>query len=395
MPSTTPPLFSNPQWDALQQRLSFTIAPLSDHPATMTLTGWEAGITVSLRVQGEREQRQGPLMPSLLPIEFFDSALLQDWADTLPAEVLSRLRCFAANPLGFLCVVSWDRAALELFMDHPLLFALLHQHAQHSQLGLPWLLRHCRMKRVDILKALGFAASGSMVKLFRKVRFKRFHARHVALLRQAAELDSHRLNHLDTVSDTLLYCVLQHPELLKSPLLRQWQDDLAAPLLDVLADIQRMRQHHFISPRRLLEPLRHCRNPQDVFKVHDRLVKWVNHHEWERALDWPKFPEPPLPGNGQILPITDYAALLLEGQQQRHCVAAYCAEIMDGRYYVYRVLAPERATLGLGILRHGKMAMDIVLEQLKGKHSTEVGDATWEAVETWLLGHHHPGGRHD
>jgi hypothetical protein len=59
------------------------------------------------------------------------------------------------------------------------------------------------------------------------------------------------------------------------------------------------------------------------------------------------FPSPPIPGTESIVPITSKGILQLEGQLQHNCVADYADEIALGRYAVYRVLRPERATVGL------------------------------------------------
>ncbi len=41
------------------------------------------------------------------------------------------------------------------------------------------------------------------------------------------------------------------------------------------------------------------------------------------------------------------AELIREGLAMKHCVAEFGQEILHGRYYAYRVLAPARATLGI------------------------------------------------
>ena len=63
------------------------------------------------------------------------------------------------------------------------------------------------------------------------------------------------------------------------------------------------------------------------------------------------FPSPPIPGTESIVPITSKGMLLLEGELQHNCVADYADEIARGRYAVYRVLRPERATVGLRWLK--------------------------------------------
>jgi hypothetical protein len=72
-----------------------------------------------------------------------------------------------------------------------------------------------------------------------------------------------------------------------------------------------------------------------------------------------RFPSPPIPGTESIVPITSKGMLLLEGESQHNCVANYADEIERGRYAVYRLLRPERATVGLKRLK-GQWILDQV-----------------------------------
>lgn len=390
----TSTLFSNPRWDAQLQLLTLDFAISPDQVATVILTSWERGVEVFLLLNDEWEINDNPFAASLFPIEFFDEPLLQDWVLTIPVDVLDYLQCFAINPIGFLRIICQDDAACELFLDHPVLFTLLYQQTKKRQQGLPWFLLHCRMKRRRILKYCGLPATPSAVKLLQKLKFKRFNQRHSDLITQVFLLDYAVLNHLDTVAESLLRVVVQHPMVLKSRLLRHWQEQDAPVLMSTLNDVYRMRRHRFLSPRRIFEPIKHCRNLADVQRFHDRLVEVINRHlpedEYEQAI----FPEPPLTGTATIIPLTTYADLRLEGQSQQHCVISYAEEILNGSYYVYRVLAPERATLGVKLVYHGKYP-HIVLEQLKGQCNAPVSEQTQQVIENWVLSHYHTGEGHD
>ena len=59
------------------------------------------------------------------------------------------------------------------------------------------------------------------------------------------------------------------------------------------------------------------------------------------------FPPPPMPGTGDIIPLTTEAELIKEGEDQHNCVGGYNKLVKDGNFYVYRVLQPERATLSV------------------------------------------------
>ena len=48
-----------------------------------------------------------------------------------------------------------------------------------------------------------------------------------------------------------------------------------------------------------------------------------------------------------IVALTEPRDLLVEGLRQHNCVASYAPAVARGDTYVYRVLAPERATLAI------------------------------------------------
>jgi hypothetical protein len=92
-----------------------------------------------------------------------------------------------------------------------------------------------------------------------------------------------------------------------------------------------------------------------------------------------EYPPPPLLGTDTIVPITSIEELAAEGRAQRNCVADYAASIFAGDRYVYRVLAPERATLEI---RLGGIVPE--LGQLKLARNREPSRATFAAVRRWF-----------
>ena len=56
-------------------------------------------------------------------------------------------------------------------------------------------------------------------------------------------------------------------------------------------------------------------------------------------------PEPVLPATDNIVPITSQAELIREGREMRHCIASHLKRVVDGKFAVYRMTAPERLTI--------------------------------------------------
>jgi hypothetical protein len=90
-------------------------------------------------------------------------------------------------------------------------------------------------------------------------------------------------------------------------------------------------------------------------------------------------PAPPFPGTDVIAPLTSIDMLEDEARRQHNCVVSYTRRIRNGTYAVYRVIYPERCTLGI-VRRKNRWHVD----QVKGPCNREVGTPTHLALREWL-----------
>ena len=95
------------------------------------------------------------------------------------------------------------------------------------------------------------------------------------------------------------------------------------------------------------------------------------------------FPKPPLPGTDSIVPITSWVELESEGAEQRNCVVTKAQSILAGRYFVYRVMKPERATLAISYYPSGSWYRS----ELRAAGNQKVGKETIRMVDFWLRAH--------
>ncbi|WP_295884728.1 PcfJ domain-containing protein [uncultured Thiohalocapsa sp.] len=144
-----------------------------------------------------------------------------------------------------------------------------------------------------------------------------------------------------------------------------------------LADIQQMADALGvdISRRRFRERRRLDGLFQDLARDYTRLE--------DGRLQSCRFPPPPLPGTDAIVPLRAPQALVEEGRRQHNCVAGYAERVAGGDTYIYRVLAPQRATLSLVRWPGGRWQIGELL--LAGNHP--VSAATRRTVEGWLDTH--------
>ena len=98
-----------------------------------------------------------------------------------------------------------------------------------------------------------------------------------------------------------------------------------------------------------------------------------------------KYPTPPLKGSDIIEPILTRRELFEEGFDQKNCIYSYDKDIVAGRYYVYRVLAPERATISLTKESNGRGRRKVWrIEEIKTRANNPAGWETIDVVNDWF-----------
>lgn len=89
----------------------------------------------------------------------------------------------------------------------------------------------------------------------------------------------------------------------------------------------------------------------------------------------------PLPDSDQIQQLIHYRDIFLEAHTLQHCGETYWPDIRDGAMAMFRVLAPQRATL---VLAREAVDQPFRLSELVGHYNRRVSQQTWKAVRAWF-----------
>lgn len=120
------------------------------------------------------------------------------------------------------------------------------------------------------------------------------------------------------------------------------------------------------------------RSVHGLAERHDDLVRRLqNRGDRQRAPL--ALPPAPFEGTSDIIPLQSEAALLEEGDAMAHCIGSYGPLAATGDTAVYRVLAPERATLAIERQGNGWR-----ISELKLARNQDAAPATWQAINAWL-----------
>jgi len=109
-------------------------------------------------------------------------------------------------------------------------------------------------------------------------------------------------------------------------------------------------------------------------ELEERLQLWR-----ERLLSRERFPQPPIPGNDRLRPLTSAAEMRREAREMRSCLHKLIAEVFEGAVYFYSWHGSERATV-LVIHSPGKLAH----LEVKGRKNVDVSPDTMSDIR-WLI----------
>ena len=234
-------------------------------------------------------------------------------------------------------------------------------------------------RRTRILDVCGLDGTRANLRLLGKLRCERFGHAEYRLLQRSRNLPGYEgLGHLRALDFRVLAFFLEHPAYATGRLFRGYDHDWPwAEFSRTRADITNMAG--ILGLGDMDDRMAACRDMDQLVRLHDRLVIRLNREKAKR-IELVAFPEPPDPGNEHIKPIRDSRELACEGMSQHHCVASYHQRILAGRYYVYSVTAPERATLGVKLAANGEMTMD----QLKLRYNGQPSAETRAMAAGWL-----------
>ncbi|MDF1658025.1 MAG: PcfJ domain-containing protein [Verrucomicrobiales bacterium] len=316
---------------------------------------------------------------------------------SMPKPFAKVLEPFKTHQWPLLVLLHHDALALEMAESNPALAFFLAQRMK-CDAAMIESLRCCSMRQRDIMEILGLPSTNGAVKLFRKIAPASLNGDHWGSMLEVfrRELDDTKspLNHLEAINSGVIEILLNPaaaraagPALLKE-VAKDKAENHRGRIVHMITGTLQMQEElrddgnshikrtHFANLLRLRE------THEEVTKRYRRRIRQLieaNQHDTER------FRTPPLPGiPGEIEPITSPEGLVNEGEAQGNCVASYAERVRQGSTFIYRVLAPERATLS--VVKNSPFA-DWEIGELESKYNTDVRDEMEDFVTAWLDRH--------
>lgn len=239
--------------------------------------------------------------------------------------------------------------------------------------------RLVRIRRRDALRWLGFPGHEAAARLMRRIPSRSVTVQRALYLR-------------DALKDDLVQSLLAHVPRINASVIRIATDprlrDAATPRLLTELGQDRREDRRSVLARRLLEVIWYRQlfsqvpatygTVRGIAADHEEMIHAFQTSGVEHLRTF-TLPPPPVSGTASIVPVRDVVELVREGRDQHHCVATYTLAVVRGEMYIYRVLAPERATLSI---RRCGTCWEI--DQLEKACNQPVSPETWGVTNEWL-----------
>ena len=323
--------------------------------------------------------------PALLPRESFQMAYqrraaflafrsfipepLAKACEEIPGRQFTMLMLMQASPAA--AELAQGNRALAFALSHPEFFRERYSTLQGAAIV-------AKRRQREIAAWLGFPETDSAVKVLSKLAGASIFKQSLRALRSSMESATARkiLSHLPRINAGVVgfFKSEECSEVVPMSLLQEVSESRDEDMQSHSADIF---EHCLTMASDLGESVRRPSSIQKLNEWHLEIwEKWV-----EKNPPLPvEFPEPPLEGTPTIQPILDAEGLIAEGKQQSNCVGCYANMVRAGQTFIYKVLAPERATLSMVMGPGGQW----VIGQLELRGNRSCSDTTRKHVTDWL-----------
>lgn len=356
--------------------------PLLGYPISVELTPWDAGVHWVHHSEAETHKSEYYEESGLALSFLFQHPSLDNWSNGIPPEIrtaaLNFEQQFIKHAFSALSFASRSEAAAQMLLSSPILMWMILQHSIQNKLPPKAAMELFSWKRTKILSLYGLPESKAVLRFLYKYKPKDFELNEFNRVKEFINLfELSLISRVKNISYALIRWLIKEPRWIHAGFVKNFDETYALQTLKIYV------QDTFRMGRQLNNPqiernLLNCQTVEEVIQMHDRLIERINEISFE-GLENIVYPIPPLEATESIIPILNHKDLMLEGREMKHCIASYHNRVFDGKYFVFKILKPERATIGLHN-KNGKITVD----QIRLKCNRIASEETKDKIYWWL-----------
>ena len=294
--------------------------------------------------------------------------------NAIPPEITKSVERFSSRQWMLLSLCQRRERAKDLLEQNPALgFGVAHlgKFCPHVSEPLSTAVKVSALRQRDMLGWVGFPKTQIWANILAKIPAEAVTVeclRTLGMVATRPEVED-QLKHLHPVNGW----VIAWESTLLTEITETTDEAIPAAAFHLLEDLLNMGQ-------RLPRPNpQFIRNLTALRKIHQEVSDAFT-QLLEREKENQILPLPPLPGTPEIVPLIYAADLIQEGRAQHNCVGSYSGWVHAGHGFIYRVLAPERATLSIVKGADGCWG----ISELKLACNKSPAPETVQAVQAWL-----------
>ena len=359
----------------------------------LQLTTWDQGFCWYQR-QGATWRRQNGDIGLPLAYLFMQGRLGPIVGEFLkrnvPFHILLATAKYSFLQSLLLSLVSRNRYASDLLMSTPNLLWLIidkmNQHNTSIQAVAPVFTK----RQTDLVRLFGGVGTSAEIKFLRKIQLLNGTSRELHIIQSAIKQPDliRNMHHLHEIPVYLLeFCIknrilpnvhlMEEIAAVASLLDRKEKNTEYTTLSEIVTDCRHLGNS--LCHPHIEESLNACSSIERLRALHDRWQVENQEYLLYKGMRHVVFPQPPIPGNRFIEPITTPKELIHEAAVMHHCVSSYMDAVTNGNSYIYKLLEPERATFELVRCDdHWRLG------QVKKKCNGEPSEETTLAIKKWL-----------
>lgn len=319
---------------------------------------------------------------------------IQAFLDSIPTSLLNAIKPYRRDSFGLLMLLSQNKFLTIGFGKYSTLFWLAFVHAKSESLSKTQFINTCMEEPFAMLRLCNLPANDDALGIIGKFQAETYSQHQYELVyRLFGELDYHGLNKtLEVVPDHLIRFLLQHPECQHLRLLQNLNRYDYPQLVQSISTIQKCAADLELDVASVMLQVTESHDLPALKTLVNALratyiERMLSDYENELAHDTEAcsaFPQPPLASTETIVAITSAAELLQESKLLKHDLVKFVKKIDGVKYYPYRVLEPERATLLLFLFPAIDGCIKPVIKELVTFNGKMADNATLETVKSWL-----------